>query len=86
MRFVSILVALAGLVAVMASPANAGPVEFCDGFEAGYVAGYKREKNTPVPPIPHPCPVQPVKRLGDPQSDFEYGYAIGYGKGTAAAN
>ncbi len=86
MRVAVFLVAVAGLVAVTVGPADAGPAEFCDGFEAGYVAGYKREKNTPVPPIPPPCPVQPVKRLGDPQSDFEYGYAIGYGKGTAAAN
>ena len=86
MRVAMFLVALAGLVAVTAIPADAGPAEFCNGFEAGYVAGYMRAKNTSLAPISPVCPIQPVKRPGDPQSDFEHGYAIGYEKAMMAAN
>ena len=86
MRIAMFLVALAGLVAVTVSTVDAGPAEFCNGFEAGYAAGYKRARNTSLAPIPPLCPIQPVKRPGDPQSDFEHGYAVGYEKATKAAN
>lgn len=57
--------------------------EFCDGFEAGYKTGYKEAKRTTFDPFPPFCPFQPFKKTGDPESDFEHGYVIGYKKGFA---
>lgn len=72
---------LAVLLLALAAPAAAGYREFCDGFKAGYVSGYKQATGRSIDPIPPVCPVQPVKRLSDPASDFEHGYTIGYRKG-----
>jgi len=58
--------------------------EFCDGFEAGYKTGYKEAKRTSLNPLTPLCPLQPLKGFGDPASDFEHGYVIGYKKGLAA--
>ena len=67
----------------MFSFASAGNYEFCAGFKQGYVSGYKQAKNTSMTPMVPMCPMQP-KGFGDPQSDMEHGYTIGYRKGTSA--
>ena len=59
--------------------------QFCDGFERGYVAGYKRATGSSLDPLPPLCPSQPLKRLSDPDSDFEHGYIIGYERGVRVA-
>jgi len=51
--------------------------EFCDGFDRGYIAGYKRASGSALDPLTPLCPLQPLKRLNDPDSDFEQGYIIG---------
>ena len=55
--------------------------QFCDGFERGYVTGYKRASNSSLEPLTPLCPLQPLKRLSDPESDFEHGYIIGLQRG-----
>ena len=56
--------------------------EFCDGFKRGYIVGYKRAHNTSYDPFVPFCPYQPFKKYGDPQSDYEHGYVIGFQKGS----
>jgi hypothetical protein len=68
----------------MFSFASAGNYEFCAGFKQGYVSGYKQAKNTSMTPMVPMCPMQPMKGFGDPQSDMEHGYTIGYRKGISA--
>ena len=58
--------------------------QFCDGFERGYVTGYKRASGSSLDPLTPLCPLQPLKRLSDPESDFEHGYVIGLQKGYEA--
>jgi hypothetical protein len=60
--------------------------QFCDGFERGYITGYKRASGSSLDPIPPICPIQPIKRLSDPDSDFEHGYIIGIERGMVAAS
>lgn len=55
--------------------------QFCNGFEKGYISGYKKAKNTSLEPLTPICPIQPLKKFGDPDSDFEHGYMIGLAKG-----
>ena len=57
--------------------------EFCDGFAAGYVTGYKQAAHSGLAPLVPLCPLEPLKGFGDPKSDFEFGYTIGLRKGTA---
>lgn len=57
--------------------------DFCSGFEQGYKTGYKQTKGTSLDPLVPLCPLQPLKGFGDPQSDFEHGYTIGFKKGMA---
>ena len=60
--------------------------QFCAGFEAGYITGYKQAKSTsmaPMVPMVPMCPMQPMKGFGDPESDYEHGYTIGFRKGNA---
>jgi hypothetical protein len=57
--------------------------QFCDGFAQGYVTGYKQTQGTSLAPLVPLCPLQPLKGFGDPQSDFEHGYTIGFKQGTA---
>ena len=57
--------------------------QFCAGFEAGYITGYKQAKNTSLAPLVPLCPLQPLKGFGDPQSDYEHGYTIGFRQGFA---
>ena len=60
--------------------------QFCDGFDRGYITGYKRASGNSMDPMTPLCPMQPMKRLSDPESDFEHGYVIGLQKGYEAAN
>ena len=55
--------------------------DFCDGFAQGYKTGYKQAKGTSLDPLVPLCPLQPLKGFGDPKSDFEHGYTIGFKKG-----
>ena len=64
---------------------DAEVTEFCDGFQAGYKTGYMQTRNTSYPPYAPYCPYQPYKRAGDPASDYEHGYTIGYAAGVSAA-
>lgn len=57
--------------------------DFCDGFEQGYKIGYKQAKGSSLDPLPPLCPLQPLKGFGDPESDFEHGYTIGFKRGLA---
>jgi len=64
--------------------ASAYASQVCDGFKAGYISGYKEAKNTTLAPLVPLCPLHPLKRFGDPESDFEHGYIIGLKKGMTA--
>jgi hypothetical protein len=55
--------------------------QFYDGFVRGYIAGYKRAWGSSFDPITPFCPLQPIKRFNDPDSDFEQGYIIGLERG-----
>lgn len=58
--------------------------DFCSGFEAGYVTGFKQGSGRGWEPSVPYCPAQPFKGYGDPESDYEHGYTIGYRQGLAA--
>jgi len=60
--------------------------QFCAGFEAGYITGYKQAKGTGLAPLVPLCPLQPLKGFGDPESDYEHGYTIGFRQGMAAGS
>lgn len=62
------------------APADAS--EFCDGYKQGYVTGYKQAARTSLAPLTPLCPLKPLKGFGDPKSDFEFGYTIGFKDGT----
>ncbi len=55
--------------------------DFCDGFERGYKIGYMQAKGSSLEPLTPLCPLQPLKSFGDPESDFEHGYTVGFKKG-----
>ena len=58
--------------------------DFCDGFERGYITGYKQASGSSYEPYTPYCPYQPYKGYNDPESDYEHGYIIGYEKGLQA--
>ena len=58
--------------------------QFCAGFERGYITGYKKATGRSLEPLVPMCPMQPMKRLNDPESDFEHGYLIGLQQGLSA--
>lgn len=62
---------------------NAFASQFCAGFEQGYITGYKQASGSSLSPLVPLCPLQPLKGFGDPQSDFEHGYTIGFRRGRA---
>ncbi len=41
-----------------------------------------RLRTSSLDPLVPLCPLQPLKGFGDPNSDFEHGYTIGYKQGT----
>jgi len=55
--------------------------EFCDGFERGYITGYKQSSGSSFELFTPFCPFQPFKGFNDPESNYEHGYIIGYEKG-----
>jgi len=57
--------------------------EFCNGFERGYIAGYKQSSGSAYDPYAPYCPYQPYKTASDPKSDYEHGYTIGYREGMS---
>ena len=63
--------------------ASAFASDFCRGFEHGYSTGYKQASGSSLEPFTPLCPFQPLKRLNDPQSDYEHGYLIGLQKGLS---
>jgi hypothetical protein len=65
---------------------SAFATDFCDGFAQGYTTGYKQAKGTSLDPLVPLCPLQSLKRFGDPQSDFEHGYTIGFKRGMASGS
>jgi|TARA_B110000908_G_C10070560_1_gene364892 hypothetical protein len=60
---------------------NALASQFCDGFKQGYISGRNQAKGINFTSITPVCPVQPVRGFGDPKSDYEFGYTIGYRTG-----
>ena len=58
--------------------------QFCKGFAKGYSSGYKKASGNSLEPLSPLCPLQPLKGYGDPESDFEHGYIIGFEKGMSA--
>lgn len=52
--------------------------DFCNGFLQGYKTGYKQKKQSTFVPFLPVCPVEPVKKFGDPKSNFEFGYTVGF--------
>jgi hypothetical protein len=80
MRSIAATLSLASLL-MISSVASA--TEFCDGFSAGYITGFRQARNTSLEPLVPLCSLQPLKRFGDPESDFEHGYTIGFKKGTS---
>ena len=57
--------------------------DFCNGFERGYISGYKQSSGSGFDPFPPFCPTQPFKSASDPQSDYEHGYTVGYQRGQS---
>jgi len=72
--FFTLMLGLVGISPVIAS-------EFCNGFERGYITGYKQASGSGFDPFVPFCPFQPMKKYNDPDSDFEHGYLIGLKKG-----
>ncbi|WP_411361152.1 hypothetical protein [Pseudidiomarina sp. YC-516-91] len=77
----SLYITLTIALAIFVSEVLASTAQFCAGFERGYVAGYQKANNTTLRPIVPICPIQPLKGFGDPESDFEHGYQIGFVEG-----
>ncbi|MFC1740570.1 hypothetical protein ACFL0N_03725 [Pseudomonadota bacterium] len=60
---------------------NAIASEFCDGYKAGYITGYKQASGSSLKPLVPLCPLKPLRGFGDPKSDYEFGYTLGYQEG-----
>ena len=60
--------------------------ELCDGFIQGYITGYKKARNSNLTPLVPLCPLESLKGFGDPQSDTEMGYILGFNQGQADGN
>ena len=74
------LAMITGLLMVTSTSAFAQS-EFCQGFEGGYVTGYKQASGSSLDPLIPFCPLQPLKRLNDPETDYEHGYLMGLKEG-----
>lgn len=75
---------LTTILALAVSSSAAYASQFCDGFNAGYITGYKQSSGSSFDPFTPFCPFQPLKGFNDPDSDFEHGYIIGYEQGLSA--
>lgn len=78
------LAALAASLLLLSMPSHATRAEFCAGFEAGYKTGYKQAHSSSLNPLTPVCPLQPLKGFGDPSSDYEHGYTVGYSRGRSS--
>jgi len=76
---------IAALLTSLPLPSIAGQDEFCNGYYAGYLEGYKRESGSIFDPAIPLCPLQPRKRPRDPDDDYEHGHEVGYDQGRDAA-
>ena len=79
MKLIKKLILTSIIYAFFISPVIAS--EFCDGFERGYITGYKQASGSGFDPFVPFCPFQPMKKYNDPDSDFEHGFLIGLKKG-----
>lgn len=70
------------LALTMGVVATAAASEFCDGYKSGFVTGYKQAADTSLKPLTPLCPLKPLRGFGDPKSDFEFGYTLGFKDGT----
>jgi len=59
--------------------------DFCNGFKEGYKTGYKQAKQTSLNPLSPLCPLKPLRGFGDPKSDYEFGYTLGFREGFSKA-
>ncbi len=85
-RLASFLVIMASLCFLVFQPDSAisrNQGVFCDGFENGYITGFKQGTDYGNPRSPR-CPDQPYKDYSDPESDYEHGYTMGYNRGYNA--
>jgi len=57
---------------------------FCNGYKKGFLTSYKQKKNINWYVAPPVCPMKPWKKQGDPRSDYEFGYTLGYQHGWQA--
>jgi len=73
------ILAIATLVALFST--NTLASQFCDGFEKGYITGWKQASGKYYDPYTPYCPYKPYKKYNDPDSDYERGYIIGLDKG-----
>jgi len=67
------------VLAMLASLFAWGATAFCDGFDAGYKAGYCHRKNYCLEPL---SPLCPLPRLGEDTwiSGYNRGFLIGLAK------
>ena len=56
--------------------------DFCNGFNNGFITGWKMARNSNMKPFLPFCPMKPIKGFGDPKSDYEHGYIIGFKQGS----
>jgi hypothetical protein len=73
-----------GLAITAPFSAHAGQNEFCNGYNAGYLEGYKWASSSIFEPAVPLCPLMPRKTARDPRDDFEHGREVGYEQGKAA--
>lgn len=55
--------------------------DFCEGFDAGYIDGYKEESGSSMTPNTPTCPTRPLRSSGDTENDYDFGYQIGQERG-----
>lgn len=79
-----LFLAISAIISVWPQSSLATYDQFCAGFQHGYATGYKQAKQTTIEPLAPTCPLQPLRGFGDPESDWEFGYTIGYKKGLTA--
>lgn len=72
----------AAIVLILCAGQNqADDSQFCAGFEAGYISGYKKAAQTSFDPIPPYCPVAAAWSISAPESSWDHGYQVGYEQG-----
>ena len=77
-----LLLSIIAITFIFALPVKSDQSEFCEGFERGYIVGFKKAAGAGYEPYVPYCPYPPYKRYNDPESDYEHGYIIGFKKGS----